>query len=53
MQVPFLDLKAHSQSVWSEVRAALDPVMTEAQFILGPAVARALQNLLLGVAAYG
>jgi dTDP-4-amino-4,6-dideoxygalactose transaminase len=40
MQVPFLDLKAQNQSIWTEIRAALDPVLAEAQFILGPAVAR-------------
>jgi dTDP-4-amino-4,6-dideoxygalactose transaminase len=40
MHVPFLDLKAQNQSVWPEIQAALNPVMTEAQFILGPAVAR-------------
>jgi dTDP-4-amino-4,6-dideoxygalactose transaminase len=40
MQVPFLDLRDHNRSVRSEVRAALDPVLDEAQFILGPAVER-------------
>src|SRR5712692_10209809 len=40
MHVPFLDLKAQNQSVWSEVQSAINPVMTEAQFILGPAVVR-------------
>jgi dTDP-4-amino-4,6-dideoxygalactose transaminase len=40
MQVPFLDLRAQNRSVWSEVRAALKPVVEEAQFILGPAVER-------------
>ena len=40
MQVPLLDLKAQNQSVWSEIHAALDPVMEEGHFILGPAVAR-------------
>jgi dTDP-4-amino-4,6-dideoxygalactose transaminase len=40
MQVPFLDLKAQNDSVWPEIQAALKPVMSEAQFILGPAVAR-------------
>jgi dTDP-4-amino-4,6-dideoxygalactose transaminase len=38
MQVPFLDLRDHNRSVRSEVRAALDPVLDDAQFILGPAV---------------
>lgn len=37
-QVPFLDLKAQNRSIWSELQAALAPVMSEAQFILGPAV---------------
>ncbi len=40
MQVPFLDLKAQNRSVWTELMAALEPVMSEAQFILGPAVDR-------------
>jgi dTDP-4-amino-4,6-dideoxygalactose transaminase len=40
MHVPFLDLKAQNQSIWTEIRTALDPVVAEAQFILGPAVAR-------------
>jgi dTDP-4-amino-4,6-dideoxygalactose transaminase len=40
MQVPFLDLKGQNQSIWTEIRAVLDPVMAESQFILGPAVAR-------------
>ena len=40
VQVPFLDLEAHTQSVWSEVQEALRPVLAEAQFVLGPAVAR-------------
>jgi dTDP-4-amino-4,6-dideoxygalactose transaminase len=38
MQVPFLDLRDHNRSVRWEVRAALDPVLNESQFILGPAV---------------
>jgi dTDP-4-amino-4,6-dideoxygalactose transaminase len=40
MFVPFLDLRAHNQSLWPEIQAALEPVMEEAQFILGPAVER-------------
>jgi dTDP-4-amino-4,6-dideoxygalactose transaminase len=40
MYVPFLDLRAQNRSVWSEIQAALEPVMEEAQFILGPAVER-------------
>jgi dTDP-4-amino-4,6-dideoxygalactose transaminase len=38
MRVPFLDLKAHNRSVWPEIQSALEPVLSEAQFILGPAV---------------
>jgi dTDP-4-amino-4,6-dideoxygalactose transaminase len=38
MQVPFLDLREHNRSVRSEIRAALDPVIDEGRFILGPAV---------------
>jgi dTDP-4-amino-4,6-dideoxygalactose transaminase len=44
MHVPFLDLKAQNQSVWPEIQAAMNPVVTEAQFILGPAVARFEKN---------
>jgi dTDP-4-amino-4,6-dideoxygalactose transaminase len=40
MQVPFLDLKAQNQSIWTELHAALNPVLAESQFILGPTVAR-------------
>ena len=40
MQVPFLDLKAHNRAIWPEIAAALEPVITDAQFILGPAVER-------------
>ena len=40
MQVPFLDLKAQNRSVKRDIQAALDPVLSEAQFILGPAVER-------------
>jgi dTDP-4-amino-4,6-dideoxygalactose transaminase len=40
LQIPFLDLKAQNQSIWQEIQQALLPVMAEAQFILGPAVAR-------------
>jgi dTDP-4-amino-4,6-dideoxygalactose transaminase len=39
-EVPFLDLKAQNRSVWAELRQALDGVMDNAQFILGPAVDR-------------
>jgi dTDP-4-amino-4,6-dideoxygalactose transaminase len=38
MHVPFLDLKAHNHSVWDDIWAALEPVLEDAQFILGPAV---------------
>jgi dTDP-4-amino-4,6-dideoxygalactose transaminase len=40
MRVPFLDLRTHNLSVWPEIQAVLDPVLHEAQFILGPAVER-------------
>jgi dTDP-4-amino-4,6-dideoxygalactose transaminase len=40
MHVPFLDLKAQNRSIWSELESALEPVLAEAQFILGPAVER-------------
>ena len=40
MRVPFLDLQAQNRSIWSELQAALEPVMAESQFILGPAVER-------------
>ena len=40
MQVPFLDLKAQNNSVRAEVMAELEPVIDQAQFILGPAVER-------------
>jgi dTDP-4-amino-4,6-dideoxygalactose transaminase len=38
MQVPFLDLKAQNRSLRGEVQAALDPVIEDSAFILGPAV---------------
>jgi dTDP-4-amino-4,6-dideoxygalactose transaminase len=40
MHVPFLDLKAQNRSIWGELQNALDGVMAEAQFILGPPVER-------------
>src|SRR4051812_15319254 len=40
MRVPFLDLQAHNRSVADAIRAAIDPVLDDAQFILGPAVSR-------------
>ena len=44
MQVPFLDLKTQNQSIWPEIMASLNPVLAEAQFILGPAVERFEKN---------
>jgi dTDP-4-amino-4,6-dideoxygalactose transaminase len=38
LPVPFLDLKAQNQSIWTEIMASLGPVLDESQFILGPAV---------------
>jgi dTDP-4-amino-4,6-dideoxygalactose transaminase len=38
MQVPFLDLRAQNHSIRDELRAALDGVIDDASFILGPAV---------------
>jgi dTDP-4-amino-4,6-dideoxygalactose transaminase len=38
MRIPFLDLEAHNRSVWPEIQASLEPVLSQAQFILGPAV---------------
>lgn len=38
MRVPFLDLKSHNHSIAPELRTALDAVVSESQFILGPAV---------------
>jgi dTDP-4-amino-4,6-dideoxygalactose transaminase len=40
MPVPFLDLPAQHRSIWPELQAALEPVLHDAQFILGPAVER-------------
>jgi dTDP-4-amino-4,6-dideoxygalactose transaminase len=40
MQVPFLDIKAQNRSIWPELESALAGVLSEAQFILGPAVER-------------
>jgi dTDP-4-amino-4,6-dideoxygalactose transaminase len=40
MQVPFLDLTAQNRSIGAELQVALDKVISEAQFILGPAVER-------------
>lgn len=38
MQVPFLDLRVQNNSIMAELQAALQPVIENAQFILGPAV---------------
>ena len=38
MEVPFLNLKLNTQSIWSELRSTVDEVVREAQFILGPHV---------------
>jgi len=40
MQVPFFDLKAQNRAIWPELQAALQPVLFEGQFVLGPAVER-------------
>lgn len=40
VSVPFLDLVAQNQSIRSELDRALEPVLSRAQFILGPAVER-------------
>jgi dTDP-4-amino-4,6-dideoxygalactose transaminase len=40
MNVPFLDIKAQNHSIRQELHDALDSVISEAQFILGPAVGR-------------
>lgn len=40
MNVPFIDLKAQNQAIREELQAALAPVISESQFILGPAVER-------------
>jgi dTDP-4-amino-4,6-dideoxygalactose transaminase len=40
MHVPFLDLRAQNRSIWPQLQAALEPVLDQAQFILGPAVER-------------
>jgi len=40
MQVPFLDIAAQNQSIWTELSAAADEVMTTGRFVLGPAVER-------------
>ena len=40
MNVPFLDIRAQNEAIWPELQAAIEPVMSGAQFILGPAVQR-------------
>jgi len=40
MKVPFIDIKEQNRRIWPELREAIDGVMSEAQFILGPAVER-------------
>src|SRR5262249_23311723 len=40
IQVPFLDIPAQNRPLRAELRAALDRVIAEGSFILGPAVAR-------------
>lgn len=40
VNVPFLDINQQNRAIKAELRAALDEVVTEGQFILGPAVAR-------------
>ena len=39
IEVPFLDIKQQNQTIWCELQAALDEVVSQGQFILGPAVA--------------
>jgi dTDP-4-amino-4,6-dideoxygalactose transaminase len=39
-QVPFLDLRAQHQALWDPLREAIDEVVRNGQFILGPAVER-------------
>lgn len=38
MHIPFLDLKNQSTELRSEIRSAMDQVLADGQFILGPAV---------------
>jgi dTDP-4-amino-4,6-dideoxygalactose transaminase len=40
MNVPFLDLQEHNRRIADEIRASLDSVIANSQFILGPAVER-------------
>ncbi|MEQ8789787.1 MAG: DegT/DnrJ/EryC1/StrS family aminotransferase [Pirellulaceae bacterium] len=43
-QVPLLDIVAQNQPLWAELQPALESVMSQAQFVLGPAVERFEQN---------
>jgi len=38
--VPFLDLAAQNRSIWPEIEPALNDVISQAQFVLGPSVQR-------------
>ena len=40
LNVPFLDIKEQNRRIWPELQEALDGVIPQAQFILGPAVQR-------------
>ncbi|MGA2618554.1 MAG: DegT/DnrJ/EryC1/StrS family aminotransferase [Thermoguttaceae bacterium] len=40
LAVPFLDLKQQNAAIWPELQAALEGVVRQASFILGPAVER-------------
>jgi dTDP-4-amino-4,6-dideoxygalactose transaminase len=40
MNVPFLDIKEQNRRILPELRQALDGVISQAQFILGPPVER-------------
>lgn len=44
MRVPFLDLTAQNRPIRTELQSALDAVIAEASFILGPAVSRFEQS---------
>lgn len=44
MQIPLVDLKAQYASIQTEVASAIQTVLTEGSFILGPAVASFEQN---------
>jgi dTDP-4-amino-4,6-dideoxygalactose transaminase len=40
LNVPFIDIRAQNRSIWPELQEALDGVVSQAQFVLGPAVER-------------